>query len=95
MGTDMPRIELVYFTGCPNVDDARANLTEALSARGLPVEWDEWDQLEVDTPERVKQYSSPTVLVNDRDVTGAMAVGAMACCAGGAPKVDQILEALG
>lgn len=95
MGTDSPRIELVYFTGCPNVEDARSNIKEALSARGLPLEWDEWDQVEDNTPDRVKQYGSPTVLVDDRDVTGTEPAGAMACCAGGAPKVDQILHALG
>ena len=36
-------IELVYFGGCPHVDDARSNLARALGVTDGPVPWTEWD----------------------------------------------------
>lgn len=95
MNTHPPSVELIYFPGCPNIESARANLRTALSAKGLPTEWREWNQLDASAPARVKQYGSPTVLVDDEDVAGAESVAAMACRASGAPSADQILRALG
>jgi len=95
VNTHLPSVELIYFTGCPHVESARTNLRTALSAKGLTTEWREWDQLDADAPARVKQYGSPTVLVDDEDVTGAESVAAMACRGSGAPSVDQILRVLG
>ena len=95
MTSHLPAVELIYFTGCPNVESARTNLRTALSAKGLTPEWREWDQKEANAPARVKQYGSPTVLVDDEDVTGAESVAAMACRSSGAPSADQILRALG
>ena len=87
-------VEIVYFTGCPNVESARANVQAALAEKGLPPEWREWDQLDPNTPPRVKQYGSPTVLVNDEDVSENELVTGMACISIGAPSADQILQAL-
>ena len=95
MDTHTPAVELIYFAGCPNVESARANIRAALSAKDLTPEWREWDQMDAGAPARVKQYGSPTVLVDDKDVTGAESVAAMACRASGAPSVEQILLALG
>ncbi len=95
MDTHLPEVELIYFTGCPNVESARDNLRTALSTKGLTPEWREWNQTDADAPARVKQYGSPTVLVDDEDVTGAESVAAMACIASGAPTADQIRRALG
>ncbi len=95
MDTHSAVVELIYFTDCPNIESARANLRTALSAKGLPTEWREWNQLDANAPARVKQYGSPTVLIDDQDVAGAESVAAMACRASGAPSVDQILSVLG
>ena len=95
VNSHLPVVELIYFKGCPNVESARANLRTALSEKGLTPEWREWDQTDDSAPARVKQYGSPTVLVDDEDVTGAESVAAMACTASGAPSADQILRALG
>jgi hypothetical protein len=90
-----PRIELVYFTGCPHVHAARLNLREALSASHLVVSWTEWNQSAPDVPARVRPLASPTVLVDGREAGGAVRTGAGATCrAGGAPTVDMILAAL-
>ena len=88
-------VELIYFTGCPNVDTARANISAALSAKGWSPDWREWNQMDTGAPERVKQYGSPTVLVDGRDVSEAESVPAMACRTDGAPSVEQILQAMG
>ena len=95
MDTHDPSVELIYFTGCPHVESARTNLRAALSAKGLPTEWREWNQTDAGAPARVMQYGSPTVLVDDKDVTGAEPVAAMSCRSSGAPAVDQILHVLG
>lgn len=84
-------IDLVYFDGCPNADQARANLRAALDGGS----WREWNLADADTPERFRRYGSPTVLVDGRDVTGddeggGEVRGAMACRADGAPSPDVI-----
>lgn len=84
-------IELVYFDGCPNANEARANL-RAVMEDGA---WREWNLSSAETPERFRRYGSPTVLVDGRDVTGdGGATGAMACRADGAPSPDVIRKAL-
>lgn len=86
-------IDLVYFDGCPNADQARANLRAALDGGS----WREWDLSSADTPERFRRFGSPTVLVDGRDVTGKGDTenpGAMACRADGAPSPDLIREKL-
>jgi len=88
-------IELVYFEGCPNVDDARRNLREALRSSGAAATWTEWDNEAESTPDSYRLYGSPTVLVNGRDVTGPHGGNqASACRSDGAPPVSAILEKL-
>jgi len=84
-------VELVYFDGCPNAEDARANLRAVLEEGS----WREWNLSATDTPARVRRHGSPTVLVDGRDVTGEReAAGAMACRADGAPSPEVIRKAL-
>lgn len=95
-----PRVDLVYFRGCPHVDTARDAIREAL--RDLPgvSGWREWDRDDPATPEALRAYGSPTVLVDGRDVAPADADGA--CCrvyaaeegVGGAPSPDAIRAAV-
>jgi hypothetical protein len=88
-------IELIYFDGCPHAAAARENLRVALEGEHLPGEWQEWNQHSPGTPAHAKQYGSPTVLVDGRDVTGQGAgVAASACRADGAPAVQTISAAL-
>jgi hypothetical protein len=90
-----PTIELIYFGGCPNVEDARANLRVVLAELGLPIEWHEWTQEDSGAPQRIMAYGSPTVLVNGSDVTGSSAgVAAAACRVDGAPSAGAIRSAL-
>jgi hypothetical protein len=91
----MPLIELVYFSGCPHVDAARAALRGALQGMGLPARWREWDQARPETPERLQGHGSPTVLVDGEDVTRAELRNAgQACRADGIPSSQMIAAAL-
>lgn len=84
-------IDLVYFDGCPNADEARANL-RAVVGEGS---WREWDLMSEDVPDRFRLHGSPTVLVDGRDVTGQEgSAGALACRADGAPSPQAIRKAL-
>ena len=92
---DRRSIELVFFEGCPNAEHARENLRTALGSTDGAAAWKEWDLLSESTPERFREYGSPTVLVNGVDVTGeGLGNAAMACRADGAPPVSSILEGL-
>ena len=61
-----PRVELIYDADCPNVDEARRELTAALQAESLPVHWEERLQGKAGPGEVV--VGSPTVTVDGRDV---------------------------
>jgi len=93
--TKTPQIELVYFEGCPNAVQARANIQTAVDAFGRAVECAEWDLMDEATPDDFKRYGSPTVLIDGSDVTGdGPGNNAMACRADGAPSVEAIAERL-
>jgi hypothetical protein len=88
-------IDLVFFEGCPNADQARRNIRDALRASGSQPLWREWDLSVAATPSRFRGFGSPSVLVDGDDVTGPSgANAAMACRADGAPGTGTILMAL-
>ncbi len=89
-------VELVYFSGCPNVNDARGKLGDALRELGRDAVWQEWNLDDSDVPERVRGFASPAVLVAGRHVMGDEPVesGANSCSASGAPPTDAIVAAL-
>lgn len=87
-------VELVYFTGCPHVEEARRAIRGALALEQLPLAWQEWDQDDPATPTRVQRYASPTVLVGGRDVTGVHEGDAPACRADGIPAAETIRTAV-
>ncbi len=97
------KVELVYDRDCPNVAPARAQLRQALVEIGDSPEWQEWDRESADAPAYVKQYGSPTILVDGRDVDGTGTEADSNCCrvyAGadgrlnGVPSVEKIQAAL-
>ncbi len=90
-----PRVELVYFSDCPNVDATREAVRAALITEGLPNKWREWNRDDPATPEALRGYGSPTVLVNGADILPTE--GGNASCrvyAGGAPEVAVLRAAL-
>lgn len=64
----LPTVELIYDRRCPNVDRARAMIRNALHAVGADAIWREWDRESAETPDALRHFGSPTVLVNGRDV---------------------------
>ncbi len=93
----MPRAQLLYFDGCPNWKQARENLRRALAHAGLPEKWEEVDLQAPDTPEAVRGFPSPTVLVDGADVaTGARSSpGRSSCRLGSLPSAEIIAAKLG
>ncbi|HEX6807825.1 MAG TPA: hypothetical protein VF118_07540 [Gemmatimonadaceae bacterium] len=88
-------LELIYFRGCPHAAQARANVHAALAASGVEVAVREWDRDDAAAPPHVREYASPTVLVNGRDVSGASpSSDSPACRLGGAPSMQAILRAI-
>ena len=77
------RVDLVYDRDCPHIDEARATIRAALEAVGSEIDWREWDREDTRTPDELRGYGSPTVLVNGRDVVAvgneSTASGANAC----------------
>lgn len=90
------KIQLLYFTGCPNVDRARTAVREAVLAEGIDEQVEEIDVESPDAPEAVRGWGSPTILVDGSDVTGAGRSSGTACrlYADGAPSVEQIRAGL-
>jgi hypothetical protein len=95
-------VDLLFFEGCPNVNQTRSNLRDALELAERARAWNEWDLRSQSTPEQMRHFASPTILVNGRDVTGIGTDGhgksdltGMACRVDGAPSIDVILAALG
>lgn len=75
----MPTVEFIYDRDCPNVEVARENLRRAFVEAGLPSRCQEWDRADADAPAHARRWGSPTVLVNGRDVAGAVASEAANC----------------
>ena len=97
------RIEMIYDLDCPNVAETRAQLLRAFARVGLPARWREWDRSDPTSPDYVRAYGSPTVLVNGEDVAGEPPAGGSPCCRvyadgsgklRGTPTVEQIAAAL-
>lgn len=98
----MATVELVYDRDCPNVAEARAQLLRAFAQAKLPPSWSEWEADASESPEHVRGYGSPTILVDGRDVARAEQNGGASCRlytqAGGTlrgvPSVEMIAAVL-
>lgn len=99
----MLRVELIYDSECPNVGAARQALIEAFAHAGLSPSWVEWDRGAADSPPHIREFGSPTILVEGRDISGdAPFLGTESCRVydhgtnglSGIPPVDRIALAL-
>ncbi|MGD0199250.1 MAG: hypothetical protein ABSD27_00715 [Bryobacteraceae bacterium] len=61
-------IELVYEEGCPHVAAARANLAWAFVEARVSQRWTEWNRAWPAAPARARGCTSPTILINGRNV---------------------------
>ena len=99
----MSKVELIYDTDCPNVEAAREQLRRAFREIGRRAEWQEWDRGDSLSPAHVRQFGSPTILVDGRDVAGTSPSDGGLCCRvyhspqkglQGVPPVKDIASAL-
>lgn len=93
------RVQLLMFPGCPNADAARAAAHEAIARISPRPVFEEIDLTAPDTPESLRGWASPTILVNGVDLEGQREQNAGAGCRlyagrGGAPSADQIEQRL-
>ena len=66
----MPSVELIYFPGCPNVEEARSRLVKAFAGAKLNQRWSEFRTDDPDLPGHARGYGSPTIFVNGNRVMG-------------------------
>ena len=76
----MSTVELIYDRECPNVTAVRRQLLTVFTALGLTPRWIEWDRADPASPGHVRQFGSPTVLVNGHDVAGEAGNESIHCC---------------
>ncbi len=73
-------VELIYDADCPNAAAARALLGDAFAATGIPARWKEWERGSPESPGYAREYGSPTILVNGRDIAPATQVSGAGAC---------------
>ena len=61
------RIQFLSFDDCPLAAAARSTLERAMAEFGLK-DYESVDVLHPDTPEEMKSWGSPTILINGEDV---------------------------
>lgn len=71
-------VQLLYFPGCPNVDAARRTLAQALSQLEDAPLVAEIDVTDPSAPPHLREWGSPTILVDGADVAGGHPTEA--CC---------------
>ncbi len=75
----MVNAELIYDGDCPNVEAARERLKSALAKGGFETRWQEWERSDAASPDYVKKYGSPTILIDGKDVGGALPGDGKSC----------------
>ena len=90
-------VQFLAFSGCPLADPARENLKKALADCGIN-DFEEVDILDPASPEELRGWGSPTILVNGLDVTGLPKGNSVSCRVypfpGGVPDAQSIVAGL-
>ena len=63
-----------------NIQDARELLRQALKQAKVPLIWKEWEVNHPDTPQHVRNYGSPTILIDGQDLAGNFEADNNGCC---------------
>ena len=92
---DNINVQLLYFPGCPNVEATRKVLIAALENLSLGAsEIKEVNVHDPKTVEHLRNYPSPTILINGRDIEDIDPNNAAACRLydgqGGVPREEKI-----
>jgi hypothetical protein len=74
------RVQLLFFEGCPHVDAARRALRQALESVGLgEVVVEELDVDAASTPAQLRDWGSPTILIDGVDIAGERGPSGRSC----------------
>lgn len=74
------KIQLLYFVGCPHVDEARRALLSALAACAVTdAAVEELDVEAPTTPPELRGWGSPTILIDGVDLAGERVPTGLAC----------------
>jgi hypothetical protein len=73
-----PKIQLLVFPNCPLAAAARASLKQALDELSIAAH-EEIDILDPATPDELRGWGSPTILVDGEDVSGAPKGDSVGC----------------
>ena len=63
-----PRVEILYFDGCPNHEPARALVEQVAAELGLQPEIELVEVADADTARQLRFLGSPSVRVDGRDI---------------------------
>jgi hypothetical protein len=88
------QIDFVFFEGCPRAATARGRLRAALAGVGQPPTWTEWDSESPSTPDRLRGFASPTILIDGVDVEGKTPMSGSGCAVGGGPSEQTLRDVL-
>ena len=74
------RVQLLFFEGCPHVDATRQVLRQALESAGLgEVALEQIDVDAASTPAELRDWGSPTILIDGVDVAGEPGPSGRSC----------------
>jgi hypothetical protein len=90
-------IQFLAFSGCPLAEPARENLKHALADCEIS-SFEEIDILDPSSPADLRDWGSPTILIDGADVTGQPKGNSVSCrvynTPGGVPDVQSIIDCL-
>jgi len=96
-------IELIFDSDCPHVEKTRLRLRKALLGMGYEARWKEWERRAANQPGYVREFGSPTILINGKDIAFEVPAGEISCCRlyldqngklEGVPSIESIRQAL-
>jgi len=95
------KIELIFDHDCPNVPQAREVLQQALERLQMDAVWQEWERSDAACPEYARALGSPSILVNEKDVSPS-AHNESSCCRvypensrfKGCPSLESVIAAI-
>lgn len=96
------RIQLITFSGCPNASAARFLIERTVADHGIVAAIEVIDTSAPDAPASLREWGSPTILVNGEDVGGEQEPTGPSCRlyrgddgrALGVPSSDRLSAAL-
>ena len=73
------KVQLLTFPGCPNAVEARERLRRVLGSVDVLVEIEEVNTAAPETPERLRGWGSPTILIDGMDIEGPETPATASC----------------